>query len=78
MNVRYSMNMDGEFQASLDALRALPGLDVTSETEPQGGILVKLASRAGTCTYITDARRSVTTSTLPAVIERLERTRRRE
>ena len=72
------MNVDSEFQASLDALRALPGLNVTSETSQQGGVLVKLASRMGTCTYITDARRGVTTSTLPAVIEKLERTKKRE
>lgn len=75
MNMRYSMNVDHEFQASLDALRALPGLDVTLEENQQSGLLVKLASRTGTCTYITDVRRGVTTSTLPVVIGRLERAR---
>ena len=77
MNMHYNVNMNSEFQASLDALRVLPGLAITSETSQQGGILVTLASRMGTCTYITDARRGVTTSTLPAVIERLERAKKR-
>ena len=72
MNISYSVNMSYEFQASLDVLDALPGLTVTLE---ENGALVKLASRSGTCTYITDTRRGVTTSTLPAVIERLERVR---
>ena len=64
--------MSYEFQASLDVLDALPGLTVTLE---ENGALVKLASRSGACTYITDTQRGVTTSTLPAVIERLERVR---
>ena len=77
MNMCYNMNMDSEFQASLDALRALPGLDFTIEENQQGGTLVKLVSHTGTCTYIIDARRGVTTSTLPAVVERLERAKKR-
>ena len=72
MNKLYNLNMSYEFQASLDVLDTLPGLTVALE---ENGVLVKLASRSGTCTYITDTRRGVTTSTLPAVMGQLERVR---
>ena len=72
MNMSYNVNMSHEFQASLDVLDTLPGLTVTPE---ENGALVKLTSRSGTCTYITNTQRGVTTSTLPAVMGRLERVR---
>lgn len=67
--------MNAERQASLDVLKALPGLEVTSEYSGRERTLITVGSHAGRCTYAAYARRGVTTTTLPAVLAELERDR---
>lgn len=72
----YSVNVNPEFWASLDVLSALPGLSVeVDEGSGRARVLVKIASRVGSCAYVAHTRRGVTT-TLSAVLSELERVQR--
>lgn len=72
-----SVSVTSEFWASLDVLSALPGLSVeVDEGSRRARVLVKLASRVGSCAYVAHARRGVTTTTLSAVLAELERVQR--
>ncbi len=70
--------MDNDIQAPIDSLRSFPGLEVMVKeaegvNQTRADALLDIRSRAGGCSYVAEVRRSVTTTTLPAVLAQLER-----
>lgn len=71
--------MASDLDATLDVLRSATGLDVTvSKREVARGstradALAAVTSPVGTTDYVVEVRRTVTTSTLPAITNQLER-----
>lgn len=79
MNTCYCVNMQVDLGPMLEALRAMPYLDVSvEELEVARGpiradALISVRSPAGTSTYVAGVKRNVTTSTLPAIANQLGR-----
>jgi len=79
MNVCYGVNMNADIDDALETLRRLPELEVSVEQlEPARGpsradAFIGIRSPAGTTSYVAESRRSITTSTLPAIANQLGR-----
>lgn len=69
--------MNPDFQAPFDTLEALPGLDITLvEGRNRVDAFVKVRSQSGSCDYVAHVKHGVTTTTLPAILAKIERARR--
>ena len=71
--------MNDELHAPLNTLRKIPGLEI-KYTEAAAGwmwgdALIEIHSQVGSCRYVAEAKRGVTTTTLSAVLAQLERFR---
>ncbi len=79
MNTCYPLNMKHEVEAFLAPLQRLPGLDVTAQFELGEAAwydaIVEVRSQTGTDRYAAESVLGVTTTTLAAVRNRLERAR---
>ena len=79
MNASYCLNMKHEAEAFLAPLQRLPGLQASARFEVDAAArydaIVEVRSRSGTDRYVAETVLGVTTTTLPAVLSRLERAR---
>lgn len=80
MNLLASVNMTPEATAAIDTLRNLPGLDVRAwpgegSAPSRPDLRLEIRSISGMSTYVAEARRSVTSATAGAALDRLAQLR---